>query len=178
VIRLRDDLPEVVLALSSDRFGFERAQAKVIPSNWDNPSNLARGDPAALYEATDVVDDRIASVIVPGPGEFLLSLTQLTVRRFHDHLRFLVPWFASRFELTDADIQHGSARVSLNPTGVFRVSIFDRARQLLQGRQLTIYHDGMTIRLVSDEHGAILFLGNPTQFSIDPEMAVITIESL
>ena len=167
------------LAISSREFGFQRGQARIFPSDWDSRSNLARGDPAVLFEPFNVVDDHIASVAVPNPGEYLLLLTQLTVRRFHDSEHFQVPWFSARFGVTEADIRQGSATVSLNTPGVFRVSIFDRRTHLpLAGLQVRVHYDQMTFKFVTDENGAILFLISPTQFGIDIEKATISVASL
>ncbi len=169
------------LDISSTQFGFQRAQARIFPSDWDSPSNLARGDPAVLSGPFNVLDDHIASVAVavPGPGEYLLLLTQLTVRRFHDSEHFQVPWFSARFGVTEADIRQGSATVSLNTPGVFRVSIFDRRTHLpLAGLQVRVHYDQMTFKFVTDENGAILFLISPTQFGIDIEKATISVASL
>ncbi len=167
------------LAISSGQFGFQRGQARIFPSDWDSRSNLARGDPVVLSGPFNVVDDHIASVALPGPGEYLLFLVQLTVRRFQDSQLFQVPWFAAYFGITEADVEQGSATVSLNPTGVFRVSICDRRRHLpLHGLQLTAHGHQMTIKFATDENGAILFLISPTQFAIDIEKATISVESL
>jgi hypothetical protein len=169
----------VDLAISSRQFGFQRGQARIFLSDWDSRSNLARSDPAVLFEPFNVVDDHIASVAVSGPGEYLLLLTQLTVRRFHDNQHFQVPWFAAHFGVTEADIQQGSATVSLNTPGVFRVSIFDRHTRLpLHGLQLTAHCDRMTANFATDENGAILFLISPTQLGIDIEKATISVASL
>ena len=173
----------MVLSIACKQFAFERAQARIIPVDWGDPSSLARGDPAALFESIDVVDDRIASVTVPAPGEFLLLLTELMVRRFHDNRRFQVVPFFARFNLTDADVMQGSARVILNPVGVFRVSIFDRGHEPLRGRELVLSRDNMTISFLTDADGGVLFLGNPThgnptQFGIATGTATITIASL
>lgn len=100
-----------------------------------------------LFEATELIDGRFISASVSEPGEFVLLLSELTVRRFHDDRRFNVPWFSAQFNLTDPDVQEGSATVIVNPTGLFRVSIFDRAQQPLHGRQLMLYCDRMTIQL-------------------------------
>jgi len=144
--------------------------------------NLARGDPSVLSGPFAVVDDRIASAPVSGAGEYQLLLTELTVRRFQDNRQFQVSWFAAHFGVTEADIQQGSARVSLNSPGVFRVSIFDRLTHLpLHGFQLTAHCDNnMTANLATDENGAILFLISPMQFviDIDTEKATISVASL
>jgi hypothetical protein len=169
----------VDLAISSGQFGFQRGQARIFPSDWDSISNLARGDPLVLSGPFNVVDDHIASVALPVPGEYLLLLTQLTVRRSHDNQHFEVPWFAARFGITEADIRQGSATVSLNTPGVFRVSIFDRCTHLpLHDLQLTARCDQMTMKCATDENGAILFLISPTQFAMDIEKATISVESL
>jgi hypothetical protein len=169
----------VDLAISSRQFGFQRGQARIFPSDWDSRSNLARGDPAVLFEPFKVVDDHIASVAIPGPAEYQLLLTELTLRRFHDNKRFQVPWFGAHFGVSEADIQQGSATVSLNTPGVFRVSIFDRRTHLpLHGLQLTAHCDNMTINFATDENGAILFLISPIQFGIDTEKATISVASL
>jgi hypothetical protein len=103
----------------------------------------------------------------------------LTVQRSHDNQHFQVPWFAAHFGVTESDIQQGSATVSLNSPGVFRVSIFDRRTRLpLPGFQLTAHCDNMTIEFATDENGAILFLTSPPQFGIDIEKATISVESL
>jgi hypothetical protein len=169
----------VDLAISSGQFGCLRGQARILPSDWDSRSNLARGDPVVLSGPFNVVDDHIASVALPGPGEYLLILVQLTVRRFHDNEPFQVPWFAAHFAVTEADIQQGSATVSLNTPGVFRVSIFDRRTHLpLPGLQLTAHCDNTSINFATDEAGAILFLISPMQFGIDIEKATISVASL
>jgi hypothetical protein len=169
----------VDLAISSTQFGFQRGQARVFPSDWDSESNLARGDPAALFEPFNVVDDHIASVAIPGPAEYKLLLTELTVRRLHDNEHFQVPWFAAHFGVTEADMQRGSATVSPNTPGVFRVSIFDRSTHLpLHGLQLTAHCENMTIRFATDENGSTLFLISPMQFNIDVEKATICVASL
>ena len=168
------------LVISSRQFGFQRGQARIFPSDWDSRSNLARGDPAVFFEPLNVVDDRIASVAVPSPGEYVVLLTQLTLRRFHDNKQFQVPWFSAPFGVTEADIRQGSATVSLNTPGVFRVSIFDRRTHLpLHGVQLTAHCDNnMTVKFATDENGAILFLISPMQFGIDIEKATISVASL
>ena len=168
------------LVISSGQFGFQRGQARIFPSDWDSRSNLARGDPAVLFEPLNLVDDHIASVAIPGPAEYELLLTELTVRRLHDNEHFQVPWFAAHFGLTEADIQQGSATVGLNTPGVFRVSIFDRGTHLpLHGVQLTAHCDNnMTVKFATDENGAILFLISPMQFGIDIEKATISVASL
>jgi len=174
-----EKLTEVALAISSGQFGFQRGQARIFPSDWDSRSNLARGNPLVLSGPFNVVNGHIASVALPGPGEYLLLLTQLTVRRSHDNQHFQVPWFAARFGVTEADIRRGSATVSLNTPGVFRVSIFDRRTHLpLHDLQLTAHCDQMTINLATDENGAILFLISPAQFAIDIEKATISVGSL
>jgi len=61
----------VDLTISSRQLGFQRGQARIFPSDWDSPSNLARGDPAVLFEPFNLVDGHIASVAIPGPGEYL-----------------------------------------------------------------------------------------------------------
>jgi hypothetical protein len=171
----------VNLAISSGQFGFQKGQARVFLSDWDSASNLARGDPAALFEPVNVVDDHIASVAISSPGEYQLLLTELTVRRFHDSEHFQVPWFAAHFGVTEADIQQGSATVSLDTPGVFRVSIFDRRTHLpLHGLRLRAHCDNATINFATDENGAILFLISPMQFGIDIdiEKATISVASL
>jgi hypothetical protein len=169
----------VDLAISSGHFGFQRGQARIFPSDWDSRSNLARGDPAVLFEPFNVVDGHIASVAISGPGEYQLLLTELTVRRFHDSEHFQGPWFAAHFGVTEADIQQGSATVSLNTPGLFRISIFDRRTHLpLHGLQLTAHCDNTTINFATDETGAILFLISPMQFGIDIEKATISVASL
>ena len=150
------------LAISSGQFGFQRGQARIFPSDWDSRSNLARGEPPVLFEPFNVVDGHIASVAISGPGEYQLLLTELTVRRFHDSEHFQVPWFAAHFGVTEADIQQGSATVSLNTPGLFRVSIFDRRTHLpLHGVQLTAHCDNMAINFATDEKGAILSSSAP-----------------
>lgn len=131
-----------------------------------------------LFEATELIDSRIISASVSEPGEFVLLLSELTVRRFHDNRRFDVPWFCAQFNLTDPDVQEGSATVIVNPTGLFRVSIFDRAQQPLHGRQLVLYCDRMTIQLVTDENGGVFLLDNPTHLRINAGTARIAIEPL
>jgi hypothetical protein len=169
----------VDLAISSEQFGFQRGQARIFPSDWDSRSNLARGDPLVLSGPFDIVDGHIASVALPYPGEYLLLLTQLTVRRSHDNQHFQVPWFAARFGVNEADIGRGSATARLNTPGLFRVSIFDRGTHLpLHDLQLTAHCDQMTIRVATDENGTILFLISPTQFAIDIEKATISVGSL
>jgi len=167
------------LAISSAQFGFQRGQARIFPSDWDSPSNLARGDPAVLFKPLNLVDDHIASVAIAGPAEYELLLTELTVRRFHNNEHFQVPWFAAHFALTEADIQQGSATVGLNTPGVFRVSIFDRGTHLpLRGFRLRVHYDNATINFAADENGAILFLISPMQLGIDVEDATISMSSL
>ena len=167
------------LAISSGQFAFQRGQARIFPSDWDSESNLARGDPVALSGPFDLVDGHIASVALPYPGEYLLLLTQLTVRRSHDNQHFQVPWFAARFGVTEADMGRGSATVSLNTPALFRVSIFDRRTHLpFHDLQLTAHYDQMTIKVATDENGTILFLTSPTQFAIDIEKATISVASL
>jgi hypothetical protein len=169
----------VDLAISSGQFGFQRGHARIFPSDWDSRSNLARGDPLVLSGPFNVVDGHIASVALPYPGEYLLLFTQLTVRRSHDDQHFQVPWFAARFGATEADIGRGSATVSLNTPGLFRVSIFDRRAHLpLHDLQLTAHCDQMTIKVATDENGAILFLISPIQFAIDIEKATVSVESV
>jgi len=169
----------VDLAISSGQFGFQRGKARIFPPDWDSRSNLARGDPAVLLEPINVVDGHIASIAVPVPGEYQLLLTELTVRRLHDNQHFQVPWFASNFGVTEADIRRGSATVSLNTPGVFRVSIFDRRTRLpLHGLKLTGHCDNMTINFATDEAGATLFLISPMQFGIDIEKATVSVASL
>jgi len=166
----------VDLTISSTQFAFQRGHARIFPSNWDSPSNLARGDPALLFEPLNLVDDHIASVAIPGPAEYELLLTELTVRRFRDNEHFQVPWFAAHFGLTEADIQQGSATVGLNTPGVFRVSIFDRGTHLpLHGFRLGAHYDNAIINFATDENGAILFLIGPMQFGIDIEVEEATI---
>ena len=169
------------LTISSRQLGFQRGQARIFPSDWDSPSNLARGDPAVLFEPFNLVDGHIVSVAIPGPGEYHLLLTELTVRRFRDNEHFQVPWFAAHFGVTEADIQQGCATVSLNTPGVFRVSIFDRRTHVpLHGLPLRAHCDNTTINLPTDENGAILFLISPMQFgiNIDIERATISVASL
>ena len=178
---MQNNLRKVDLAISSREFAFQRGQARIFPSDWDSPSNLARGDPAVLFEPLNLVDDHIASVAIAGPAEYELLLTGLTVRRFQDNEHFQVPWFAAHFGLTEADIQQGSATVSLNTPGVFRVSIFDRGTHLpFYGFRLRAHYDNATINFATDENGAILFLISPMQFSIDIEIekATISVASL
>lgn len=131
-----------------------------------------------LFEATELIDDHVISAGVPEPGEFVLLLSASTVRRFHDNRRFEVPWFAAHFNLTDSETQQGRATVIVNPTGLFRVSIFDRAQQPLHGRQLMLYWDQMNIELVTDENGGVLLLDNPTHLRVDAGTARIAIEPL
>lgn len=166
------------LAISSKEFAFERAQARVFPSDWDSTANLAQGDPVHLFEPTELVDNRIISSPAQQPGEFMLLLSELTVQRLHDNRRFDVPWFAAQFNLTDPEVQKGTATVVLNPTGVFRVSIFDRTNRPLHSRQLMLHWGRMTIELVTDQNGAVFFLDNPTHFRIDAETPKIAVESL
>ena len=61
-----------------------------------------------------------------------------------------------------------------HPEGVFQVKAFDRRRRLLGGQQLVFYGDRITARITTDEHGAIVFLGNPTMYHIDigPELGI------
>ena len=166
------------LAISSKEFAFERAQARVFPSDWDSATNLSQGDPVLLSEPSELVDNRIISAAARQPGEFMLLLSELIVRRLHDDRRFDVPWFAAQFNLSDAEVQSGTATVVLNPTGVFRVSIFDRTKRPLHRRQLVLYWGQMTIQLATDENGVVFFLDNPTHFRIDTETPTIAIESL
>lgn len=166
------------LAIYSKDFGFERAQARVYPSDWDSAANLSEGDPLLLFEPTELVNGRIISSAARQPGEFILLLTELTVRRLHDNRGFDVPWFAAQFNLTEPDVKKGAATVLLNPRGVFRVSIFDRTNRPLHRRQLMLHSPQMNIQLVTDENGAVLFLDNPTHFRIDMETPKIAIESL
>jgi hypothetical protein len=169
----------VDLTISSSQFGFHTGQARIFPPDWDSRSNLARTDPVVFFEPFNLVDDYIASIAAPVPGEYQLLLTELIVRRFHDNRHFQVPWFAAHFGVTEADIQQGSATVSLDSLGVFRVSIFDRRTHLpLSGLQLTAHCDDVTINFDTDETGAILFLGSPMHFGIDIEKATISIGSL
>ena len=110
----------------------------------------------------------------------MLLLTELTVQRLRDNRSFDVPWFAAQFNLTDADLQKGTATVLLKPTGVFRVSIFDSTNRPLHRRQLMLHRGqmNMNIQLVTAEDGAVLILDNPTYFRIDKETSKIAIESL
>lgn len=166
------------LAISSKEFAFERAQARVFPSDWDSTTNLSQGDPVLLFEPSELVDDRIISAAARQPGEFTLLLNELTVRRLRDNRRFDVPWFAAQFNLTDPEVQKGTATVVLNPTGVFRVSIFDRTNRPWHRHKLVLHWGQMTIQLATDEKGVLLFLDNPTHFRIDTETPKIAIESL
>ena len=165
------------LAISSKEFAFERAQARVFPSDWDSTANLSQADPVLLFEPTELVDDRIISAAARQPGEFMLLLSELTVRRLRDNRRFDVPWFAAQFNLTDTEMQKGTATVVLNPTGVFRVSIFDRTNRPLPRRQLMLHWGQMNIQLVTDENGTVFFLDNPTHFRIDMETPKIAVAS-
>jgi hypothetical protein len=178
VLLLRNN-QHVDLAISSKEFAFERAQARVFPSDWDSTANLSQRDPLLLFEPTELVNGRIISAAARQPGEFMLLLSELTVRRLHDNRSFDVPWFAAQFNLTDPDVQKAAATVLLNPTGVFRVSIFDRTNRPLHRRRQVMLHWGqMNIQLVADENGAVLLLDNPTHFRFDTETTKIAVESL
>jgi hypothetical protein len=168
---------QVLLLLSSELFAIERAQATFLPADWDSESRLIRGDYRVAFEATDVVDDQIASVALPGPGDFWLFLAQLTVRRLYDGRRFGVAWFAAYFSLAAEDLQHGKATVSLNTTGAYRLSILDRTHRPLRDHQLTFHFDNITMKLATDEDGTIVFLGKPPQFVMDAETGEFTVES-
>ncbi len=165
------------LIISSKEFTFERAQARVFPSDWDGTANLSQGDPVLLFEPAELVDNCIISSAAPQPGEFMLLLSELTVRRLRDNRRFDVPWFAAQFNLTDPDVKKGAATVVLNPTGVFRVSIFDRTNRPLPHRQLMLHWGQMDIQLETDENGTVFFLDNPTHFRVDMETPKIAVES-
>lgn len=166
------------LIISSKEFAFERAQARIFPSDWDSTANLSRGDPVLLFEPTELVDGRIISAAVRQPGEFVLLLCELTVRRFRDNRRFDVRWFAAQFNLTETEVQEGSARVTANPMGLFRVSIFDQTNRPLQRRQLMLHWNQMSVQLMTDENGAVLLLHNPTHVCFDTETPKIAVESL
>jgi hypothetical protein len=131
-----------------------------------------------LFEPSELVDNRSISAAARQPGEFMLLLSELTVRRLRDNRRFDVPWFAAQFNLTDPDVKKGAATVVLNPTGVFRVSFFDRTNGPMHRRQVMLHWGQMTIQLVTDENGAVFFLDNPTHFRIDTETPKIAVESL
>lgn len=160
------------LTISSEEFAFERAQARAFPSDWDSTTNLSQGDPVLLFEPSELVDNRIISAVARQPGEFMLVLSELTVRRLHDNRQFGVPWFAAQFNLTGPEVQNGTATVVLNPTGVFRVSIIDRTDRTFHRRQLVLHWGQMTIQVATDENGVVFFLENPTHFWIDRKIAI------
>lgn len=152
---------KVVLTITSEEFGIEEGQAWVIPEDWDSPENLARGDPV-VPDPVEVFDNQIAPITVAGPGQFVLILQVLTVHRLRDEERFYVPCFALEFELAGRDLQRGTAVVNLNSNGLFRVTLFDHMRRPLGHQSLTLSCNLVTVKLTTDEHGAVILLCNPT----------------
>jgi len=152
------------LLLSSRTFVFEKGKA------WFVPYQLGRLDAllqttgeAPLPEVAEIDSNVIRGVSAEEPGEFHLMLMDLLTQRAYDHLRVSVPVFPwpAMVVLTQDDLERGNSTIAVEPAGLFRLTLIDRATRPVPHQKLSFFGVGVTFSIKADEAGSIIFLGNP-----------------
>lgn len=155
----------MVIILRSNQFLLERATAQLVRRDWDTEEVMSGR--AALPSTYQVASGRIGPLTDVSAGEFYMQLTDLQVLRYADNRRFAVPWFLLPSPVVIGAPAKDSTDVVFDPPGVFRIVAIDTERRPRPGERLVFYGDGITARVTTDEHGAAVFLGNPTLYEIE-----------
>lgn len=173
-IELKIDLPE---------FAVEAGEAMIVGSDSFAPPGdhvtLADGESVPLADSSGlarpfkVTNGVIRNVHFSRPGIYTALLSRLVVRRVSDNRRFHVPLsYVGEFEISQSDLAAGTARLPLQPGGVFRVIVLDSAGARVAGQEVSfaqVLNDGpIVFQTKSNADGEIDMLGRPEDFHIAP----------
>ncbi len=159
----------VQIELSSNKYEF-RSGAAVLLTIPREGFELSRVEAERPEKVLRLMDNAIRNAEVPGAGLFGLILTDLTLVRLRDKREFHIPWFyCQNLRLSEDDLARGALRIEVNPEGVFKVVAVDPNQRPIPNKRLTFYGNMMLMsaNFTTDSNGELMFLGNPTRYTMD-----------